>query len=318
MRLLLTSLLIVLLTAAGCSEEKRSPFLKKKINYQPSIFNMQHYFSDYEYSMSFPLWFNEEILTAKKIKEIRVKVYPYSQGIDVIENSPKQTKVYTFNEEGEVISVHFEQFYENTKVGSYLFDYSTEKDINGFSKVEKTVGPNSDQKASEHFSIYEKERYGDKFLIYKDEFSGDYLFYMLNRKNWGALSVDSIFNPTVEDKIVFGSPFIPHKSYRVENVVKELDVIEFNYDKSDAFVQEVKYDEYPFRNKRTITYDKKGVCVGFVDSTFSGQNFLKAELTSFKMEYQLPVKIVHESKSNESISSYFHIETIEYVFFEEK
>ena len=318
MRLLLVSLLMVLLAATGCSEEKRRTLLKKKVTFQSSLFNMQHYFSDHEHSMSFPLWFNEKILTEKKIKEIRIKVYPSSQGVDVIEDSPKNTKVYTFNEDGEVISVLFEQFYENTKVGSYLFDYSTGKDENGFSKVEKTVGPNSDQKASEHYSIYEKEKYGDKFLIYKDEFSGDYLFYMLNRKNWGALSVDSIFNPTVEDKIVFGTPFIPFKSYRVENVVKELDVIEFNYDKSDAFVQEIKYDEYPFRNKRTITYDKKGLCVGFVDSTFSGQKFLKAELTSFKMESELPVKIVHKSKSNESSSNYFHVETIEYIFLEEK
>lgn len=309
---------MVLLAATGCSEEKRRTLLKKKVTFQSSLFNMQHYFSDHEHSMSFPLWFNEKILTEKKIKEIRIKVYPSSQGVDVIEDSPKNTKVYTFNEDGEVISVLFEQFYENTKVGSYLFDYSTGKDENGFSKVEKTVGPNSDQKASEHYSIYEKEKYGDKFLIYKDEFSGDYLFYMLNRKNWGALSVDSIFNPTVEDKIVFGTPFIPFKSYRVENVVKELDVIEFNYDKSDAFVQEIKYDEYPFRNKRTITYDKKGLCVGFVDSTFSGQKFLKAELTSFKMESELPVKIVHKSKSNESSSNYFHVETIEYIFLEEK
>ncbi len=318
MRVLLVGLLIVLFGASSCSEEKRERFLKKRMTFQPFLFNVQHYFSDNEYNMSFPLWFNDTVLKQNKIKEIKLNVFPSSQSSALTENSPKHTKVYSFNEQGEVVSVHFEQFYENTKVGSYLFDYSTAKDENGFSKVEKTVGPNSDQKASEHYSIYEKEKYGDKFLIYRDEFSGDYLFYMLNSKNWGALSVDSIFNPTIEDKIVFGTPFIPMKSYRVENVVKEIDVIDFKYDKSEEFVQEIKYDEYPFRNKRSVNYGEKGNCMGFVDSTFSGEKFLTAELTYFEMEAELPIRIIHESQSNESTSSYFHIETIEYVFFEEK
>jgi len=276
---------------------------------------MQQYFSDHEYNMSFPIWFNDRVLKQKKIKEIRLNGFPSSLDIDLIDNSPKHKKVYSFNEQGDLVSVHFEQFYENMKVGSYLFEYSTAKDENGFSKVEKSIVPNSDQKSSEHYFIYEKEKCGDKFLMYRDEFSGDYLFYMLNEQNWGALSIDSVFNPTIEDKIILGTPSIPYKSYRVENIVKELNIVNFKYDKSEEFVQEIKYDEYPFRNKRVINYDENGICLGFIDSTFSGNKFLKSELNFFEIEGGLPVKIINESKSNKSASSYFHIETIEYIFF---
>ncbi|MGB0914850.1 MAG: hypothetical protein ACPGVI_02210 [Crocinitomicaceae bacterium] len=318
MRIIIVGLLMAIFTTSSCSEQKRPRFLKRSITYQPFLFNMQHYFSDQELNMSFPIWFNDTILKQNRIKEIRLSVYSSSQDTSVNENYPKRTKVYTFNEDGDIVSAQFEQFYENVKVGSYLFDYATSKDENGFSKVEKTVGPNSDLKASEHYTIYEKEKCNDKFLIYRDELSGDYLFYMLNRKNWGALSVDSIFNPTIEDKVIFGSPQFPYKSYHVENVVKESEVIEYEYDKKNEFVLQIKRDEYPFRNKRSVNYSKSGDCLGFVDSTFSGDKFLKAELTIFEIEGQLPRKIIHESKLNESGSGYFHIETIEYIFFEEK
>ena len=314
MRLIAVGLLMMFVIK-GCSEQKRQTSLYKKVVYQPFLFNMQQYFSDHEYNMSFPIWFNDKVLKQKKIKEIRLNGFPSSLDIDVIEDLPKHKKVYSFNEQGDLLSAHFEQFYENTKVGSYLFEYLTAKDENGFSKVEKTIGLNSDQKSSEYYFIYEKEKCGNKTLIYRDEFSGDYLFYMLNEKNWGALSIDSIFNPTIEDKIILGTPSIPYKSYRVENIVNELNVVNFKYDKAEEFVQEIEYDEYPFRNKRVINYDENGICFGFVDSAFSGNKFLKSELIFFEMEEGLPVKIINESKSNNSASSYFHVETIEYIFF---
>ena len=52
---------------------------------------------------------------------------------------------------------------------------------------------------------------------------------MLNKKYWGALSVDSILEPRPIDRVVLGSPHFPFKSYRVENKVKEKDVVEYRY-----------------------------------------------------------------------------------------
>ena len=318
MRLKLFGLFCLMLLIASCSEEKRTPFLKRKVNYQPFLFNMQHYFSSQENSMSFPVWFNDSVIKKNKIQGITISGYPSSQSEEVDRNAPKSTKTYAFNEEGEVLSVRYEQFYENVKVGSYAFNYATSKDEYGFSKVEKVIEKDSDQDEAEQYAVFQKEQYGEKFLIYKDELTGDYLFYMLKAKNWGALSVDSIFNPTIDDNIVFGSPMYPVKTYRVENVVNEMDVVEYFYDKSDQFIQSKLHDEYPFQNHRTINYTKDGVCLGFVDSTFSGDKFLKARQTSFKKDKKLPIKIIQESKSNDAASSYFHVETLEYSFFEEK
>lgn len=268
--------------------------------------------------MSFPIWFNDSVIKKQKIKGITISGYSSSQNEDVDVSAPKSTKTYVFNEEGEVLSVKYEQFYENVKVGSHAFNYSTSKDEFGFSKVEQVTEKGSDQDEAEEYSIFQKEQYGEKFLIYRDELTGDYLFYMLKEKNWGALSVDSILNPTIDDNIVFGSPLYPAKTYRVENVVNEMDVVEYYYDKSNQFIQSKLHDDYPFQNHRTINYTKEGICTGFVDSTFSGDKFLKARQTTFEKENKLPIKIIQESKSNDAASSYFQIETLEYSFFEEK
>lgn len=318
MRLKLVSLFCLVLVLTSCSEEKNRPFLKRKVNYQPFLFNMQHFFSNQENSLSFPIWFNDSVLKKNKIQGIKISGFPSSQSEEVDQSAPKSVKSYAFNEDGEVLSVTYEQFYENVKVGSYTFNYATSKDEFGFSKVEKVIEKEGNQDEAEQYSIFQKEQYGDKFLIYRDELTGDYLFYMLKQKNWGALSVDSIFNPTIDDNIVFGSPMYPVKTYRVENVVKEMDVVELKYDKSNEYLVSKLHDEYPFQNHRTINYTKEGVCTGFVDSTFSGEKFLKARQTKFQKEKELPIKIIQESKSNDAASSYYQIETIEYSFFEEK
>ncbi|MDG1147795.1 MAG: hypothetical protein P8N52_05765 [Crocinitomicaceae bacterium] len=316
MRFLLINLLLILFVITSCSEQKHQLELSERVDCQPFLFNMQQPFSDNEYNMSFPLWFNDTVLKQQRIKKIILNAFPASQGVDVSENTPKQKKVYLFNDEGDLISAQFEQFYENTNVGSSLFNYSTPKDENGFSRVEEVTDSNLEEHTTGPYSIYEKIGYGSKVLRYRDKFSGNQLFYMLDKKNWGALSVDSILNPTAEDQIVLGTPLMPHKSYQVENIVKETNGINFGYDNTGEFVQEISYDAYPFRTKRSINYDNNGICIGFVDSMFSSKGFMNSEFTSFETHAGLPVKIIRETRLNESKSSCFHVETIEYFFWE--
>jgi len=316
MRLLFVDLLFVLFVITSCSEQKTQAVFTERVACQPFLFNMQHYFSDHEYNMSFPLWFNDTVLKQQKIKRIILSEFPSSQGVDVSSNTPKQKKVYLFNDEGDLISVHFEQFYDNTKVGSSRFNYSTPKDENGYSKVEEGGGSNSGERTTEPYSIYEKVEYGGKSLRYRDAFFGSCLFYMLDKKNWGALSVDSVLNPMPEDQIVLGTPLTPYKSYQVDGLVKETNGTHFSYDSTGVFVQEIRYDAYPFRTKRSINYDNNGMCIGFVDSLFSSKGFMNSEFTFFETQAGLPVKVVRETRMNESKSSCFHIETIEYFFWD--
>jgi hypothetical protein len=317
MKLRLFGILAICFLFSSCAEEKEQLSHKKKENYQPFLFNFQHYFSDAEYNVSFPVWFNDSLIKENKIHKLTRSIYMSSKDPEIESGSPKEVKTYEFNEEGQLLSVEIEHFYENVKVGSILFNYTSEKDEMGFAIVEKHENSELNDSGYDSYNLYEKEKYADKFLVYTNESSGDYLFCMLNKKNWGALSVDSILKPNPSDIIVLGSPLIPIKKYRVKDMVKEDQVVEFTYDKPMDHVQTISFDKYPFHYNRSIVYDKGGNCLGFIDSTFSDNVYLTRRESNFIIEKKLPRILIHESKSDKSKESYYQIEKFEYLRYEE-
>ena len=323
MKAVYVSFLGVLFLLFSCSEEKSVPFLKKKEKHQSFIINLQHYFSDDEFNVSFPIWFNDSLIKLHNIETITRSVFISEKESDIdIEfdsDSPKEIKTYLFNKDGELLSVQIKQFYENVEVGNVWFDYLSSKDENGYSAVERRRIKNQPmEEGHDHYTIYEKEEHNDKFLVYTNEQTGNYLFYLLKRKNWGVVSVDSILQPTPEDIISFGTTFYPKKKYQVENTVNEFNVVKYTYDKSNQFIKEISYNDYPFRKKRTILYGTTGLCTGFIDSTFTDDKFLIRTDSKFDFKHKLPVTLKHENHSTDSTSRFFQFEHFDYTFFEKK
>ncbi len=323
MKLIFISFLGFLFLLSSCSEQKAVPFLKKKEKHRTFIINLQHYFSEEELNVSFPIWFNDSLIKLHRIEKLTRSIYVSGKESDSdIENgtdTPKEIKTYHFNTEGELLSIQVQQFYENIEVGNIWFDYLSSKDENGFSAVERRRVKNQPaDDEHDHYRIYDKEEHNDKFLVYTNEQSGDYLFYLLKRKNWGVVSVDSILQPTPEDIITFGTTFFPKKRYQVENTVNEFNVVKYTYDKSNKFIKEISYNDYPFRKKRTILYGKMGLCTGFIDSTFTDDKFLKRTDSKFDFKHKLPVVLKHENHSTDSTSRFFQFEYFDYTFFEKK
>ena len=299
----------------SCSENKKEILHLKHKKYQPFIINLAHTFSDDELNMSFPIWFADSIIRENGIVKIIRHIYPSNSNENQESQIPKESKYYHFNEEGQILSVEINQFYEYIKVGSLKFDYLAQKDEFGYAPVEmkfKEIAQN--EEIADQFSLYEKVEYAEKFLVYKNEHSGDYLFYMLNRENWGGLSVDSILRPTPNDIIVLGSPNVPSKSYQVENTVNEFKVVNYSFDNSHRYPTEVRKNNFPFHHKRSVVYDANGNCTGYIDSTFNGSDYLTRRNSQFVFKDGLPIKIIHESKSNNSEHGFMQIEEFEYEF----
>ena len=95
-------------------------------------------------------------------------------------------------------------------VEDVTFNYSNVKDEMGYSDVEILKGEHQIEEEGD-YTVHNKERYLEKFLVYSNVKTGNYLFYMLDKKNWGPLTVDSILNPTPTDLIVLGSTTKPQK-----------------------------------------------------------------------------------------------------------
>lgn len=320
MRSTLVGLFLALILLGACSEEKSGRFLKKSERYQPFIFNMQHYFSESELSVSFPIWFDDSLIKQYRIQKITRSIFIGEYSEENEATAPKEIKTYVFNKNGQLLSLQIEQFYENVKVADNIFDYLSPKDEHGFSNVQVRREKKSlvDEFSLDHFRLYEKQDYTDKFLVYNNEESGDYLFYLLNKKHWGVVAVDSILSPTPRDIITLGTTVFPKKTYQVENTVNELNVVKYQYDKSSKHIKTIEYNEYPFLRKRSILYDQKGGCHGYIDSTFTDDVFLKRRVSKFISEDGMPVQLNHGVQPKDSLSGVFQYEKFDYEFFESK
>lgn len=314
MRIHIVSIFMITVALFSCSEKKVKSVQAKEEKYEPFIINVQHYFSEAELNMSFPIWFDDSLIAANEIKTITRSTFTSSKESEINFDIPREIKRYYFNDNGQIVKVDFEQYYENIQVGKNTFIYNGEKDSMGYAIVEMDdAGLDETQ---DNFNIYLKEKYGDKYLAYKNVGSGNYMFCMLRENSWGPLSVDSILNPTQNDIIILGDPIKPKKKYQVKNVVNEFNVIDYAYDKLKTNPKEIFSGEYPFNYKRSILYGNEGVCIGFVDSTFSDDTFLTSRQSTFELQNNLPSLVVHEKKASRSDEYYFQYEKLEYDFYQ--
>lgn len=300
----------------ACSEEKRRFLRPGKTYTQDFVLEMQHFFSDSEDNVSFPVWFNDSLIKQNNVKSIHRKIYNLNGNPEDFE-SIKLEKFYEFDKNGSISKLQIAEYYEGRKVSDVTFSYLGVKDIHGFHRVKmaRTNEFNDDLTA---YQMYDVEQTAHSFWAYQNRDNGNYLFFLPREKYWGALSVDSILSPTTEDIIVFGTPKKPSKRYRVVNRVNEFDVKTVKYSRKGNHPLEIAFERDPFDYKRSINYDKTGRCVGFVDSTFSMDRFIirRNSAFSFKENDQLPDRITHTNAQNNKNEKNVQIETFEYTYYE--
>jgi hypothetical protein len=66
--------------------------------------------------------------------------------------------------------------------------------------------------------------------------------------------------------------------------------------------------EYPFDHKRDFLYSKKGICLGYIDSTFSDDIFVTRNINK-KNE---PIRIIHRKENTSNAAELFSLELFEY------
>ena len=276
---------------------------------------MQHFFSESEDNMSFPVWFDDSLIKQNKVQTIHRKIYNLNENVEDLA-SLKVEKKYEFNANGNIKSIQICEYYEGQKVSDVTFNYSGVRDVHGFQnvKMSKTNKSNEDLTG---YQFYDMEQTANSFLAYVNADDGSYLFFLPNEKHWGALSVDSILGPTGEDFIVYGTPKRPSKRYHVVNRVNEFDVKTIAYAKKTDNPTEIKFEREPFDYKRNMEYDKRGDCVGFIDSTFSMDRYLMRRHSKFTLdENQLPSRVTHTSARTNDNDKNFQFETFDYTYYD--
>ena len=307
-------LLLFILTA--CRTDSKKMDVVEIGPSSPCLFNLSKTYTPDESNLSFPLWFNDSIIRINGIQTITRTLYASTDEEDTTDLALREVKKYTFNKDGKVIAYYVEHYYDHTLVGSMSFTIE-KQDEYGFAQVHPRKGKmtKGDEEILQQYHIFTKEKYTSKFLVYEDLRNSDYLFFMLKEANWGPLSVDSILHPERQDMIVLGSPLKPHKRYKVENRVNEHDVNLYTY--YPSALKGISFDRYPFHYERSLTYDDKGLCTGFIDSTFSNQRFLTRKQAIFTRKDGVISEIMHR-KDKEKSGGYYQVERLEFTYFDKK
>lgn len=304
---------LAVLLLVGCSEEVRMKRKKSKVELQPSLIRMSHYFSEFEEELSFPVWFDDSLVRKSNIQKLVRKTYSLNDDSTKL-RLPRTVKEYEFDENGGVLSYSVRQYYEGQEVSSMTFEYPKGIDQFGYSEL-KTSVPNEVLDQSK-YKVYKPEKYAADFLVYRNVSDGTYLLCMTDEKYYGPLSVDSILNPTAYDLVMLGSPKSPSKRYRVENRVNESDVIDVKYHEKYQLPIELKLDRTPFTYHRIVKYDHQGICNGFTDSTFSIDQLLTVKKSRWSLnELGNPIKMIHKTDTPNNELQNTQIETFEYEYY---
>lgn len=314
---------IIFLLLQACSSDSAYSKKKGKKKDLPSFIQMNTVFTESERNVSFPIWFNDSMVKGNHISKITRSFYLVEENDEgyqweLTNEIPREKREYWFTPEGHVKQLNVSYYYDNQVIGNVSFLYDGTKDENGFSKVKQGGDKDFQWDASEdnssfYFYIHKKVKTTTKYLAYQNDQTGDYLFYMLNKKFWGPLSIDTILQPTPKDIVVLGKPYKPNKIYRVQNKVSETDVQLFEYKDKKHRIATITRLEYPFDHKRTLLYTKNGTCNGYIDSTFSIKKYLNRTISEIDFNAKkLPVKISHKKESQLNNSSLVSIELLKY------
>ncbi|MEN9998508.1 MAG: hypothetical protein RI922_1498 [Bacteroidota bacterium] len=318
-----TALLLYLFTA--CSDRSVNELDIDKLKGQQSVFRMNSFGTDAEKFISFPVWFNDSIIKVNHIFKITRDFYSFDSDEandfgSLNSEVPREKREYWFSENGQLKDLKVTYFYDDQEIGSVHYTYVSQKDHFGFAKVvvfsdTNTVIDIEEKDMDFPFKIHEKVKETSKYLAYRDQQTGDYLFFMLDKKYWGPLSVDSILEPTRNDIIVLGTSYYPVKKYQVSNKVNEKNVLQYSYNSKSRVLESIQKQDYPFDNKRSFTYNKKGFCTGYIDSTFTENVFLTRIISEVKTDKKMkPIKVVHTKKNQNNETGKIEVERISYEY----
>lgn len=283
----------------------------------PFIFNLSNFFSDAERELNFPLWFSDSVIKSRKIKGIIRKVFD-DEPLDSIEEYnllPVRQYTYSFDVEGYLSEMIVEHFYDNKRIGYAHFAFKPDVKAGEYSEV-KVLESDDLETVNTYYSMYDIVNTSLDWSCYQNEETKDLLYVVHNAELRKPLTIDSLFHPDANDVIVWGSLEFPIKKYQVKNLVEERSTKEYIY--FGNLVSKLNWDDEPFKFQRTTITDKKGKCVGFVDSTFSLSHFINAVHHNFEFENELPVRLEHTNDQLSKAKKRLYFEDFIYSYYDEE
>lgn len=320
-------LIIILLSSVvfSCNGEVKRKLLGIRKSYPPSLIRNHLLFSELSNEYSFPIWFNDSIIELNNVFKIKRLVYPKSLTESSHGDStfimPSETTEYTFRKNGSIEKISHAFYFDDRKISEFEFFYEKSPDNAGYSKVrfsqeskvysDSTIKNNLSQ--SEQLALYNRKKQESQFLEFENRNTGDFLYFIPKKEFWGPLDIDRYIRPNPNDILVLGNIFLPNKIYQVENKVNENNVVEFKY--KNGSINLIQTNSYPFHSTRNFLYNSRGHCTGFIDSTFSENNYLTRTISRFENNMIFsPTKIYHRKENSDGKLTIINYEEFVYEY----
>lgn len=287
----------------GCSEGSTKGETTNTVHCSPCLFHPDRLLNPLQHQLSFPLWFNDSLISVRQI--IRIVVSEVS-AVEDEENSEelRRQRIYSFDEFGLIKNVELIDYYDGMEIDRRIFSYKNKPDEYGFSNVKTELKETIDE--DQH--TFSKKEYAPTYLAYTNLVSRTNLYFLPRKKNWGVLSVDTILKASADDVIAYGSPKNPQKLFQIKNKVEEINSLSFQRDPKTNCLISIQNDQEPFSTKRTFVYGEWGL-TRFVDSTFSGSGYLSRQVYSFNYQSNgLPDKLYRKASASQSEELLWKIE----------
>lgn len=290
---MLKSLLYSILVLGFLSCDKKIPISNNNIqtSYKPGIVE-PYLFNEHKlFNLSFPIWFNSELITESKIEKIVLEnITINSENGGKIENVNYDFH-YTFNSKGAIKKIVYHEYYMNKEIFNIVFSYHQNIDSLGYSLPKYSTSFEGKHNLKK-FNILEFDKQNNQLLQYVNRVasSNNTHYFILNKENQNTLFIDNL-ETDENDVFYFGTPVKYSKAFELVDLVNEKKIEEVTFEKNNRVAMSI-FNHPGLTLKRTQNYSNTGQWTGYVDSTFLDQNMV--EVRHNKITYDslgLPVAL---------------------------
>ncbi len=311
----------VSLTLLACVNKEKETDFGIGNHLPTSLINEQIFFSPLSSEYSFPVWFNDSIVSSSGISQIIHTTFTFGENksiLDSADNLPAKKRTYTFRKNGTIERVSESVYFDNRPISELHFRYISMNKADGFANVQIDSSflfqeGRTMKRKTQPTAFYQLKKSEKSFRQYYLGAQNRFLYLIADKKPWGPLKIKRTLNPKPTDKILLGNAYYPQKIYSVKNTIEEFNVTLFSYQKK--VIYKIEIGSYPLKQNRTFQYDRRGYCIRYIDSLFSDQECLSRTVAQFTNNMQFfPTQITHMKENMEGVKNFYFKETFEYVY----
>lgn len=300
---------------SNCTQKKKVK--ARKTDIVADLIHPLYFQEEISSLINFPFWFNDSLIASQKIQQLTITSFKGVISDTSVTNPdsdnetfPKRTLVYTFNQEGRLVQLQITDFSEGIVISNQSFRINKSGELNYCEAVQK----DNLYGVENNTFTYDPHKFSSNYASFESSNDLDLLHFILNKKFFGPLSVDSIASPLPNDWIILGTPDKPIKRYKVKNKVKETSISNYKY-ASKNFPKLITNEDYPFFKKRYFNY-QNGHFSGYIDSTFIDETFVTSVKSHiYYNDKRAPLKIVHKKEHAEGVNNYQTHELFTYTYY---